>query len=129
MKIDQEARYSKDHEWVRAEGELYVYGISDFAQDQLSDIVYLEPPEVGDSFAKGDTIGVVESVKAAADLYLPMGGEIVEVNEALVDAPEVMNSDPYGEAWIVKFKAADAGEFESLMTAEDYQKFAEEEHE
>ena len=129
MKIDQEARYSDEHEWVRAEGDLFVYGISDFAQDQLSDIVYLEPPEVGDTFEKGDTIGVVESVKAAADLYLPIGGEIVEVNEALVDAPEVMNSDPYGEAWIVKFKAADAGEFESLMVAEDYQKFAEEAHE
>ena len=129
MKVDQEARYSKEHEWVRAEGDLYVYGISDFAQDQLSDIVYLEPPEVGDSFEKGDTIGVVESVKAAADLYLPMGGEIVEVNEDLVDAPELMNSDPFGEAWIFKFKASDPGEFESLMSAEDYQKFTEEEGE
>ena len=129
MKVDQEARYSKEHEWVRAEGDLYVYGISDFAQDQLSDIVYLEPPEVGDSFEKGDSIGVVESVKAAADLYLPMGGEIVEVNEELVDAPELMNSDPFGEAWILKFKAADPGEFESLMSAQDYQKYAEEEHE
>jgi glycine cleavage system H protein len=129
MKVDQEARYSKEHEWVRAEGDLYVYGISDFAQDQLSDIVYLEPPEVGDSFEKGETIGVVESVKAAADLYLPMGGEIVEVNESLVDAPELMNSDPFGEAWILKFKAAAPGEFESLMSAEVYEKFAEEEHE
>jgi glycine cleavage system H protein len=129
MKIDQDARYSDEHEWVRAEGDLFVYGISDFAQDQLSDIVYLEPPEVGESFEKGDAIGVVESVKAAADLYLPIGGEIVEVNEALVDAPEVMNSDPYGEAWIVKFKASDAGEFEGLMSAGDYQKFAEEAHE
>lgn len=129
MKVDQNARYSKEHEWVRAEGDLYVYGISDYAQDQLSDIVYLETPEVGDSFEKGDTIGVVESVKAAADLYLPMGGEIVEVNEGLVDAPELMNSDPFGEAWILKFKASAPGEFESLMSAEDYEKFAEEEHE
>jgi len=128
MKIDKDARYSNEHEWVRAEGDLYVYGISDFAQDQLSDIVYLEPPEVGDSFEKGDTIGVVESVKAAADLYLPMGGEIVEVNEALVDTPEVMNSDPFGDAWILKFRASDASEFEGLMSPEDYQKFAEEEH-
>ena len=129
MKIDQDARYSDEHEWVRAEGDLFVYGISDFAQDQLSDIVYLEPPEVGESFEKGDAIGVVESVKAAADLYLPIGGEIVEVNEALVDAPEVMNSDPFGEAWILKFKASGPGEFESLMSAEDYQKFTEEEGE
>jgi len=128
MKIDKDARYSNEHEWVRAEGDLYVYGISDFAQDQLSDIVYLEPPEVGDSFGKGEPIGVVESVKAAADLYLPMGGEIVEVNEDLVDAPEVINTDPFGEAWIVKFKAADAGEFEDLMSPEDYKKFTEEEH-
>jgi glycine cleavage system H protein len=123
MKVDQEARYSKEHEWVRTDGDHYLYGISDYAQDQLSDIVYLESPEVG------DTIGVVESVKAAADLYLPMGGEIVEVNEDLVDTPELMNSDPFGEAWVLKFKASDPGEFESLMSAEDYEKFAEEEHE
>ena len=128
MKLDKDARYTNDHEWVRAEGDLFVYGISDHAQDQLSDIVYLEPPEVGDSFEKGDSIGVVESVKAAADLYLPMGGEIVEVNETLVDAPEAMNSDPFGEAWILKFRAVDASEFEALMSSEDYQKITEEEH-
>jgi len=105
MKLDANARYSESHEWVRKEGDLFVYGITDHAQDQLSDLVYLEPPQVGDSFNKGDTIGVVESVKAASDLYLPMSGEIVEVNNSLVDTPEVMNSDPYGEGWIVKFKA------------------------
>jgi glycine cleavage system H protein len=129
MKIDKEARYSDDHEWVRPEGDLFAYGISDHAQDQLSDIVYLEPPDPGDQFAKGDTIGVVESVKAAADLYLPIGGEIMEVNEALVDAPEILNSDPYGEGWIVKFKASDPGEFEMLLSPEDYQKKIEEEQE
>ena len=122
MNIDPQARYSDDHEWVRPEGDVFVYGISDHAQDQLSDIVYIEPPEVGDSFDKGDTIGVVESVKAASDLYLPMGGEIVEVNEALEDAPEVLNSDPYGEGWIVKFTASDPEEFEQLKSAEDYEK-------
>jgi glycine cleavage system H protein len=129
MKIDKEARYSEDHEWVRPEGDLFVYGISDHAQDQLSDIVYLEPPDAGDQFDKGDTIGVVESVKAAADLYLPMGGEIVEVNEALVDAPEIMNSDPYGEGWILKFRASDPGEYELLLSADDYEKRIEEEQE
>jgi len=127
MKLDKDARYTKEHEWVRKEGELFVYGISDHAQDQLSDIVYLEPPEVGDSFAQGDSIGVVESVKAASDLYLPMNGEIVEVNDALVDAPEIMNSDSYGEAWIIKFKASDSAEFDQLMSPEDYEKFTQEE--
>ena len=127
MKLDNDARYTRDHEWVRKDGELFVYGISDHAQDQLSDIVFLEPPEVGDSFAQGDSIGVVESVKAASDLYLPMSGEIVEVNDTLVDAPEIMNSDPYGEAWIIKFKASDPAEFDQLMSPEDYEKYAQEE--
>ena len=127
MKLDMDARYTKEHEWIRKEGELFIYGISDHAQDQLSDIVFLEPPEVGDSFAQGDSIGVVESVKAASDLYLPMSGEIVEVNGALVDAPEIMNSDPYGEAWIIRFKASDPAEFDQLMSPEDYEKYAQEE--
>lgn len=127
MKLDKDARYTKEHEWIRKEGELFIYGISDHAQDQLSDIVFLEPPEVGDSFAQGDSIGVVESVKAASDLYLPMSGEIVEVNDALVDAPEIMNSDPYGEAWIIKFKASDPAEFDQLMSPEDYEKYTQEE--
>ncbi|MGB2911627.1 MAG: glycine cleavage system protein GcvH, partial [Anaerolineales bacterium] len=96
-------------------------------QDQLSDIVFLELPEVGDSFAQGNSIGVVESVKAASDLYLPMDGEIVEVNGALVDTPEIMNSDPYGEAWIIRFKASDPAEFDQLMSPEDYEKYAQEE--
>jgi len=129
MKLDANARYSESHEWVRKEGDLFIYGITDHAQDQLSDLVYLEPPQVGDSFKKGETIGVVESVKAASDLYLPMGGEIVEVNQGLVDAPEVMNSDPFGEGWIVKFKAADEAEFATLLSPEAYEKFvAEESH-
>jgi len=127
MKLDNDARYTKEHEWIRKDGELFVFGISDHAQDQLSDIVYLESPEVGDSFAQGDSFGVVESVKAASDLYLPMGGEIVEVNDVLVDAPEIMNSDPYGEAWIIKFKASDPVEFDQLMSPEDYGKFTQEE--
>ena len=127
MKVDANARCSKEHEWVRKEGDLFVYGISDHAQDQLSDIVYVELPEVGDSFDAGDTLGVVESVKAAADLYLPIAGEIAEVNEGLADAPEVMNSDPYGEGWVVKFNASNPADFEQLMSPEDYEKFASEE--
>jgi glycine cleavage system H protein len=126
MKVDPKARYSQEHEWVRKEGEVFVYGISDHAQDQLSDIVYVELPEVGDSFEANDVLGVVESVKAAADLYMPIAGEIVEVNGNLADAPEVLNEDAFGEGWMVKFKASDPGDFEGLMSPEDYQKFVEE---
>lgn len=124
MKIDTEARYSKEHEWLRKEGDVFVYGISDHAQDQLSDIVYVELPEVGESFEGGETIGVVESVKAAADLYLPIGGEITEVNEDLVDMPEVMNADPFGKGWLVKFRASDPSDFDQMMSPEAYEIFA-----
>lgn len=127
MKYDQEARYSKEHEWVRKEADIFAYGISDHAQDQLSDIVYVELPEVGDSFEASDMIGVVESVKAAADLYLPIAGEIVEVNENLNDSPELLNSDPYGEGWIVKFKATNPAEFDTLMAVAEYREFAKDE--
>jgi glycine cleavage system H protein len=127
MKIDPNARYSKEHEWVRKDGDLYFYGITDHAQDQLSDIVFIEFPEPGESFAGGDIIGVVESVKAAADLYMPIPGEVTEVNEHLADNPEILNSDPFGEGWIVKFKASDPGDFDDLLSAEDYEKLTGEE--
>lgn len=123
MTVDNSARYTETHEWIRKEGDLFVYGITDHAQEELSDLVYVELPDVGDTFAKGDTIGAIESVKAASDLYTPMAGEIVEVNEALLDAPETMNSDPYGKGWLVKFRAANLAEWDSLMTAEAYQAF------
>ena len=125
MKLDAKAKYQDSHEWVRQEGDLIVCGISDHAQESLSDVVYVEFPEVGDSFAKGDAFGVVESVKAASDLYIPMGGEIVEVNEALEDEPEQVNSDPYGAGWMIKFRPSDPGEWESLLSPEDYQKVVE----
>ena len=121
MKIDANARYTETHEWVRKEGDLMVYGITDHAQDALSDIVYVELPNVGEKYAKGDTIGTVESVKAASDLYIPLDGEIVEVNEALVSSPEMVNSDPYGEGWMIKFKPAHAGDLDSLLTPEAYE--------
>jgi len=127
MKIDPKARYSKDHEWVRRDGEDIIYGITDHAQDQLSDIVFVEFPEPGETFAGGDIIGVVESVKAAADLYMPIAGEITEVNENLAENPEILNSDPFGEGWIVKFKTSETGEFDGLLSAEDYEKIAGEE--
>jgi len=121
MIIDPGARYTESHEWVRKEGDLFVYGITDHAQDALSDIVYIELPEIGEKFAKGDTLGAVESVKAASDLYMPIVGEIVAVNDALISSPEVINSDPYGGGWMVKFKAANPGDWSDLLTPEAYE--------
>jgi len=121
MKLDPNARYSESHEWVRREGDLMVCGITDHAQQELSDVVYVELPEVGRRFAKGDVFGVVESVKAASDLYMPMSGEIVAVNEALSSSPELVNQDPYGQAWMLKFRASDPGEWDSLLSPEAYE--------
>jgi glycine cleavage system H protein len=121
MKIDPDARYTETHEWVRKEGDVYLYGITDHAQDSLSDIVYVELPEVGSQYSKGEIIGAIESVKAASDLYIPMDGEVMEVNEVLVDAPEIINSDPYREGWMVKFKASQPDQWEELLTPEDYE--------
>lgn len=121
MKIDPAARYTESHEWARKDDDLVVYGITDHAQDALSDIVFVELPEVGDQYSKGDVIGAVESVKAASDLYIPMDGEIIEVNNALVDTPEIINSDPYGEGWMVKFKASQPDQWEDLLTPDAYE--------
>jgi glycine cleavage system H protein len=104
-----------------------VCGISDHAQESLSDVVYVELPEVGDAFEKGDTFGVVESVKAASDVYMPMGGEITAANEALEDEPELVNQDPYGDGWMIQFRPSDPGEFDNLMDAEAYEAFVAEE--
>lgn len=127
MKLDPKARYAKTHEWVRWDGEEIVCGISDHAQESLSDIVYVELPEIGDTFAKGDAFGVVESVKAASDVYVPMGGEIVAVNEDLEDTPELVNQDPYGEGWMIRLSPSDPAEFDDLMDADDYEAFIAEE--
>ena len=123
MKIDKDARYSNEHEWVRAEGDHYAYGISDFAQDQLSDIVYLEPPEVGEGFEKGDNIGVVESVKAASDVYTPLAGTVIEANETLADSPEAVNQDAYGAGWLMKLKPASSDALNDLMDPDAYKAF------
>ena len=127
VKIDSNARYTKSHEWVRVEGDEAYTGLTDYAQEQLCDIVYVELPEEGDTFDKGEIYGTVESVKAASDVYLPVGGEILETNEELSDAPELINSDPYGEAWIVKFTPSDLSELDDLMDADAYQTFVAEE--
>lgn len=123
MKLDPECKYSEEHEWIRVEGDEAVIGISDYAQEQLSDIVYVELPEVGDTFAKGDIFAVVESVKAASDVYIPTSGEILEINETLEDSPEVVNEDPYGEAWFVRIALADPAELDDLLDPAAYQAF------
>jgi glycine cleavage system H protein len=121
MKLDSSARYVETHEWARKEGDLIICGISYHAQDELSDVVYVELPEVGHTLAKDEVFGVVESVKAASDLYMPMGGEIVEVNVALEDSPEIVNEDPYGQGWMIKFKPSDPSEWDDLLTSEAYE--------
>ena len=127
MKLDPKARYAKSHEWARKEGDEFVCGITDHAQESLSDVVYVELPEVGDTFAKGDTFGVVESVKAASDVYLPLGGEITAVNETLEDTPELVNQDPYGAGWMIRFRPSDPDEFDGLMDGSAYETFVAEE--
>jgi glycine cleavage system H protein len=121
MKLDANARYATSHEWARREGDLIVTGISDHAQEELSDVVYVELPEVGATFAKGDNFGVIESVKAASDLYMPMGGEIVAVNQELISSPEIVNQDSYGKGWMIKYRPSDPAEWEALLSGEAYE--------
>lgn len=119
----EELKYSKTHEWVRVEGNVAVIGITDFAQGELSDIVMVELPEVGREVKVEDSIGVIEAVKAVADLYSPLSGKIVEVNSNLGAAPETINKDPYGEGWILKLELSDPSEAEKLMDAAAYKEF------
>ncbi len=121
-----ETRYTKDHEWLRIEGDVVTVGVTDHAQEQLGDVVYVELPEVGKSFKKGDEAAVVESVKAASEVYAPVSGEIAEANEALADAPETVNSDPMGEGWFFKLKLADRSELDGLMDEAAYKAYVEE---
>lgn len=121
MKAPAELKYSKNDEWIRVEDEVATMGITDYAQDQLSDVVFVEIIVFeGDKLEQGKTCAVVESVKAAADIYLPVGGEILAINEELVDSPELINEDPFGKAWLIKIKMSDPGELDSLMDAETY---------
>jgi glycine cleavage system H protein len=125
MKVEPNLKYDEEHEWIRVEGEEGVIGISDYAQDQLSDVVYVELPEIGDSFEQGDILAVVESVKAASDVYMPVSGEVLEINDALEDSPELVNQDPYGEAWFVRIAIADPSELDDLLDADAYESFLE----
>jgi glycine cleavage system H protein len=124
-KIIETLRYADSHEWVAVDGDIATVGISDYAQHSLGDIVYVDMPEVGDEVAQGEEFGAVESVKAASDLYSPVSGEVVEVNEALEDTPELINQDAYAN-WIMKVKLSNPEEIENLLTAEAYAKICEE---
>ena len=122
-KFDSDVRYTKNDEWVRLEGDIAVCGISDYAQDQLSDIVYVELPEVDQSVSAGEAIAVVESVKAAADVYAPLSGKIVAINDQLDATPELINQDPFGEAWLFKIAPSDLSELDALMDVAAYQEY------
>lgn len=120
MDTPRNLKYTNSHEWVKVEGKKVVVGITDFAQDQLGDLTYVELPTVGDSFSGQEEVAVVESVKAASDVYAPISGSILEVNKALLDRPELINTDPYGEGWMFKMTPDDITELESLMDADQY---------
>jgi glycine cleavage system H protein len=124
LSIPDDLQYTKSHEWVRMEEDTATIGITDHAQDELGDVVFVELPEVGATIGTGDSFGTVESVKAVSDLYTPVGGEIVEVNSSLEDAPEKINDDPYGEGWIVKLRTSEEAD---LLSPEEYEKVVEEE--
>ena len=122
MNVPDNLKYSKDHEWIRVEGDEAYVGITDFAQSQLGDIVFVDVTSVGETLAQGDVFGTIEAVKTVSDAFLPVGGEVLEFNEALNDSPDKVNSDPYGEGWMVKIKIADPAELNVLLGAEDYAK-------
>lgn len=120
MNIPSELKYTKDHEWVKIEGDVATVGITDFAQGELGDIVYVEVETLDETLDAEEVFGTVEAVKTVSDLYLPLSGEIIEFNEILEDEPEKVNTDPYGEGWMIKLKLSDASQIEQLLSAEDY---------
>ncbi|HSO85857.1 MAG TPA: glycine cleavage system protein GcvH [Draconibacterium sp.] len=125
MKIPAELKYTQDHEWVRVEGDVAIIGITDFAQGELGDVVFVEIETEGEHLGKGDTFGTVEAVKTVSDLFMPIGGEVIEVNPALADEPELVNKDPYKTGWMIKVNMADPTELDELLSASDYQKMVE----
>jgi glycine cleavage system H protein len=124
LSVPGDLQYTRTHEWVRREGDSATVGITDHAQDELGDVVFVELPEEGATFGAGDAFGTIESVKAVSDLYAPISGEVVEVNSALDDAPEKVNEDPYGDGWIIRLRVSGEGD---LLSAEEYEKVLEEE--
>jgi glycine cleavage system H protein len=127
VKYCQECRYLETHEWIRVQGDEAYIGISDYAQDELNDVVYVELPDAGDALEKGEEFGTVESVKAASELYMPASGEIVGVNEALEDSPELVNQDPFGDGWMLRIRLMDPDELQELLSVEEYKAICEEE--
>tara|TARA_A100001037_G_C15154215_1_gene642702 strand:- start:11839 stop:12228 length:390 start_codon:yes stop_codon:yes gene_type:complete len=120
MEFPEDLKYSKEHEWVKVDGDIAIIGITAHAQDELGDVVYVEAPEIGSSVDASGTFGVVESVKAVSDLYAPVSGKVIEVNSRLEEEPELINSDPYNEAWIIKVEMSDSTELDALLTGEEY---------
>jgi glycine cleavage system H protein len=125
MAAPKDLRFTKTHEWVKLDGDVATFGLTDFAQNELGDITYLELPDVGSTVTHDEPFGVVESVKAASDIYAPIDGEVIERNESAVDSPEVVNISPYGDAWLIKVRIGDPAQVESLMDPDSYDKFAE----
>lgn len=125
MDFPEELKYTEEHEWVLVEEDIVTIGITDFAQEQLGDVVFVELPEEGDEVEAGKSFGVVESVKAVSDIYAPVSGEVVEVNDELPDEPETINSSPYDDGWLIKIKLTDPSELDDLMDADAYQEFIE----
>ncbi len=122
MKFDSTCLYLKTHEWIRVQGDEAVIGISDYAQAELNDVVYIELPQVGDALEQGDEFGTVESVKAASAMYMPAGGEVIAVNDALSDRPEVINQDPFGEGWMIRIRLSNPADLNSLLNVDQYKK-------
>lgn len=125
MNIPAGLKYTQDHEWVRVEGDVVFIGVTDFAQGELGDVVFVEIETEGEHLRKGDTFGTVEAVKTVSDLFMPVGGQVIEVNQALADEPELINKDPYNAGWMIKIILADPSELDELLSADDYQKMIE----
>ena len=126
LKFSDNLHYAEDHEWIKIEGDTATIGISDYAQDQLGDIVFVEIPNVGDTFQKGDEFGTVESVKAVSELYMPISGTVTAINGDLEDAPDLVNTQPYDGGWMIAVKIADPGELDAMMSKDDYYKMLKE---
>lgn len=127
MEFPKDLKYTKEHEWIKVDGNTATVGITDYAQDSLGDVVYVELPQEGGTVTKNEPFGVVESVKAVSDLYSPITGSVSEVNDAIIDSPEVINEDPYGDAWMIKVEINSPNDLKDLMSADEYQKYIEEE--
>lgn len=129
MTFPDDLKYSKEHEWVKVEGNVATIGITDYAQEQLGEIVFVELPSEGEEFSKEDVFGVVESVKSVSDIYAPVSGRVIEANDPLTDGPEILNEDSYGEGWIIRMEMSDTKELKELMSAKEYEAYIKEESE